>query len=138
MKFYIAVKKLGKQKEPITKKEFICSSSVTSLRDLMTFIIKEEVHCYRHKAQGMEITPYLSKAEIEEKLAAGKVTFEEVYLSKEVHLDEALERAFLAFEDGLIRVLVGEEEIKNLDAPLDLKDEEMVVFIRLMMLSGRF
>lgn len=137
MRFLIAVKQVGRRKFPIIKKEFECSLPIRNLRDLISYIIKEEVNRYNRKAKGMEVLPYLTREEIEDKLVEGKVAFGKIYNSKEVSLDKALECVFLAYEDGLVRVLVGDREVKNLDAPLDLKEEDTIVFIRLTMLSGR-
>ena len=52
-------------------------------------------------------------------------------------MQKALDNAFLSFEDGLYRVFLGENELTELDTPLDIKENDELTFIRLTMLTGR-
>ena len=67
----------------------------------------------------------------------GKIAFDLVYGSKDVTLDKAYETALLAYKDGLVRLFVGDTEAGELEAPLSLKDDDEVTFIRLTFLAGR-
>ena len=49
----------------------------------------------------------------------------------------ALDTAYLAFEDGLYCIFINDEQSEKLDDSLNLKDGDILTFIRLTMLAGR-
>ena len=51
---------------------------------------------------------------------------------------EAVETALEGFSDGLFRFFLNGSEITELNAPLDLKDNDEITIIRLTMLTGGF
>lgn len=44
--------------------------------------------------------------------------------------------ALLAYKDGIYRVFIGDEEVKELNESLNIKEGDILTFIRLTMLSG--
>ena len=52
-------------------------------------------------------------------------------------MEKALDTAYLAFEDGLYCIFINDEQTEKLDDSLNLKDGDILTFIRLTMLAGR-
>lgn len=67
----------------------------------------------------------------------GKVQFGELYDERPGDWEKALDTLFQDFEDGLYRVYVDGTEYTKLSQPLSLEENAQVVFLRLVMLSGR-
>ena len=145
MRLLASVKQLGKKKPVIGERE-LQVPEVSSLRELITAIVRGEVAAYNARAadsaEGDAETPVtllaaLSKDEIEDKASAGKVGFGLKYNAKRPDEENAVENALLSFEDGLYRVFVNDEETQNLDVPLSLKNGDKLTIVRLVMLAGR-
>lgn len=137
MKLYVNVKQAGSRKNYITKEEINLSTGPSTLRQLIAAIVGENVKSFNNKAKGGTLLNYLAKEQIDEKLIAGKVSFGEAYNPAEADLEKALECAYLAYEDGIYRVFVNGTEAGLLDDKLDLKEEDVLTFVRLTMLAGR-
>jgi len=67
---------------------------------------------------------------------SGKIG-DEVHGDKKANLEKALDTAYLAFEDGLYCIFINDEQTEKLDDSLNLKDGDILTFIRLTMLAGR-
>ncbi|MDR2523760.1 MAG: hypothetical protein LBC93_08700 [Synergistaceae bacterium] len=145
MRLLASVKQLGKKKPVIGERE-LQVPEVSSLRELITAIVRGEVAACSARAadsaEGDAETPVtllaaLSKDEIEDKASAGKVGFGLKYNAKRQNEEDAVENALLSFEDGLYRVFVNDEETQSLNVPLSLKDGDKLTIVRLVMLAGR-
>ncbi|ATW25427.1 hypothetical protein [Candidatus Formimonas warabiya] len=137
MKVYVSVKQAGKRKEYITKKELFLRDIPSTLRELITEIVRINVAEYNGKTAEPLIIQYLSPADIENQLKTGKVGFGERRNPNQADVKKAVETAILAFEDGIFRVFIGENEAPSLDEPLALKEGDVLTFIRFTMLAGR-
>ncbi|MGG1675743.1 hypothetical protein ACIFOT_08315 [Neobacillus sp. NRS-1170] len=139
MNIYISLKSLAKRKNFITKQPYKMQKKPNTLRELITQVVTENVETFNNKASNPE-TPlinFLSNSDIEQQAQAGKVGFQILYNDKKADLTRAIETAIQAFEDGLYRVFINDEEAEQLDTPLDITEDTEVVFIRLTMLTGR-
>ena len=137
MKVYVSVKQAGKRKEYITKKELAFAGTPSSLRELLTEIVKINVTEYNKKAIEPWIMKYLSTEETENQVRTGKVGFGERKSDRQADVQKAIETAILAFEDGIYRVFSGENEVLSLDETLSLTEGDVLTFIRFTMLAGR-
>jgi hypothetical protein len=137
VKVYFNVKQAGARKNYISKKEFNLSTNPKTLRQLLAEIIKNEVEYFNAKNKQQMLLGYLTSEEIETRLQAGRVSFGERYNQEDADYNKALETALLAYEDGIFRVFIGEKEAGMLDDSLELKEEDVLTFIRLTMLAGR-
>jgi hypothetical protein len=137
MKIYFNVKQAGKRKNYITKREFILNTNPKTLKQLLAEIIKSEVENFNDKNREERLLDYLTNEEIETRLQVGRVSFGEKYNQNDADYNKALETALLAYEDGIFRVFIGDKEADQLDENLELKEEDVLTFIRLTMLSGR-
>lgn len=134
---YVNVKTVGRKKNYITKKEINLRERPNTLRKLIEEIVTENAKKLNHIEIEKHLIVYLTGEEIELQSTAGKISFKAKYNEKKADIKEAVEAAILAFEDGLYKVFIKDDEIESLDLPLKLDEGDVVTFIRLTMLSGR-
>lgn len=137
MKIYMTVKSLGKKQNYLTKKEVILNETPGSLRELICQLVTQNVQEYNEKQAQTPLVHFLTTSDIELQRSSGKVGFRAKYNENEASVEEAVSTAIQAFEDGLFRVYVREEEAEKLDEPLKMEEGDEVVFIRFIMLAGR-
>ncbi|CRK84777.1 hypothetical protein [Neobacillus massiliamazoniensis] len=138
MNIYISLKSLAKRKNFITKQPYELQKKPNTLRELITQVVTQNFEQFNNKASNPE-TPlinFLSHSDIEQQIQAGKVGFQTLYNDKQANLARAIEIAIQAFEDGLYRMFINDEEAEQLDTPLEVTEDAEVVFIRLTMLTG--
>ena len=137
MRVYVNVKQAGSRKNYITKEEMNFNFLPTTLRELIRIMVTENVRQFNDRTKEEELLEYLTSEEINNKIITGKVSFGEIYNRAEGDINKALECAFLAYEDGIYRVFINDNKTGKLDESIELKEEDVLTFIRLTMLSGR-
>ena len=137
MKVYIKLKSTAKRRPVLQPTSYTLQDGIASLRQLIESIVRQEVETYNSRGLENMLIPFLPEEEITAKSATGKVGFGRLYSDKKADLDKAVQTAIQGFEDGLFRVLIGEDEVHILDAPLNLSEGEILTFIRLTFLAGR-
>lgn len=136
MKLYVTVKSLGKRKNVLTKIEIKLPVVPKTLRELITEVIIMNVQELKDKQQSTQLIPFLTGSEIEARGENGKIGFGAVYNEQTPDVIKAVETALLAFEDGLYKVFIRDEENSHLESPLKLMEGDEIVFIRFTMLAG--
>lgn len=137
MKLYVNVKQVGSRKNFIAKEEIILETIPGTLKELIENIVTKNVQEFNENLKKERLVDYLTSEEIEGKANQGKVSFGTIYNESKEDLCKAIDTALLAFEDGLYKVFIGDDEIEYLDSPLIAKNEDVLTFIKLTMLSGR-
>jgi hypothetical protein len=137
MKVFVSVKQAGKRKEYITKKELVLNETPTTLRELIREVIRQNVTQYNQKSEEPSLLKLLSFEELEAQVQTGKVGFGERFNREHADPLQAVETAMTAFEDGLFRVFIGDEEAPSLDEHVVVNDGDVLTFIKFTMLSGR-
>jgi len=137
LKLYVSIKQAGKRKAYITKKELVLNNVPSNLRELITEIVRINVTAYNNKTPEPLLIQYLAPDQIENQAQTGKVGFGDRRNDKQADVNQAIQTAILAFEDGIYRVFSGENEVSSLNDPLVLKEGDLLTFIRLTMLAGR-
>lgn len=137
MKLNALVKSPGR-KRGVAARELDLPGMPRTLRELIEQTVQAMVGEFEQRRGGDSLLPYLTEREIGEGAKTGKVGFGAVYGEKAPDERQATEAALLAFEDGLYRVFLRQEEVTGLDAPLTLADGDEVVFMRFTMLAGGF
>jgi len=137
LKLYVSIKQAGKRKAYITKKELVLNNVPSNLRELITEIVRINVTAYNNKKPEPLLIQYLAPDQIENQAQTGKVGFGDRRNDKQADVNQAIQTAILAFEDGIYRVFSGENEVSSLNDPLVLKEGDLLTFIRLTMLAGR-
>ncbi|WP_059170240.1 hypothetical protein [Bacillus sp. FJAT-27445] len=139
MNIYISMKSLAKRKNFITKQPYELQKKPNTLRDFITQVVTQNAEQFNNKVGNpeMPLINFLSNPDIEHQAQAGKVGFQALYNEKQADLTRAIETSIQAFEDGLYRVFISDEEVEELDTPLEVTENAEVVFIRLTLLTGR-
>ena len=136
MQICVRVKAIGKKKDVLPPTLYEIADGISTLRQLLTEIVRTEVEKYNAKETGAQIIPFLTKEELEGQAEAGKVSFGTVYSDKKANLKKAQDNAVQCWKDGLVRVFVGDDELTELDAPIQIPENAVFTFIRLTFLTG--
>ncbi len=137
MKIYVQVKAAGKRRPALERVPYEIPEGIRTLRDFLREIVDLEVECYNQKGTDVQVLPFLTKEEVEERAESGKVAFGRIYSEKKADSVKAVENAIQCFEDGLVRVFQNEEEREALDTPMQIQEGDIFTFIRLTFLAGR-
>ena len=135
MKIIINVKGLSRKKV-IHQEEVELINKVSTTKDLITELVKINVEKFNKKIDDKDILSIMTNENIAEAARSGKIS-DEVHGDKKANLEKALDTAYLAFEDGLYCIFINDEQTEKLDDSLNLKDGDILTFIRLTMLAGR-
>jgi len=137
MKLYVNVKQAGSRKNYITKEEIILELVPLTLRELIKQVVTKNVKEFNENLKKERLVDYLTQDNIETSARLGKVSFGNMYNDTKQNLNKALETAYLAYEDGIYKVFIGENEAGVLDESLELKEDDILTFIKFTMLAGR-
>ena len=137
MRVYIQVKQLGKRKCSIEKMPVDFPAPPAHVGELIEAIVSWQVSEYNERLQQSEALKYLTREEVEDKAASGKVGFGVNYNGKPAAEAEAIANALQSYEDGIFRIFIDDAEAGDLSSPILVKEESTLTFIRLTMLSGR-
>jgi hypothetical protein len=107
-----------------------------TLRDLITRIVLQEVEAFRARQEERRLTRILSRAQIEQGVAVGKVDMGGHDLQQEVDPEQAVGAALQAFEDGFYLVSLDGAQQKSLDQQVFVRPDSQVTFVRLVPLVG--
>ena len=135
MKIIINVKGLSRKKV-IHQEEVELINKISTTKDLITELVKINVEKFNKKIDDKDILSIMTNEYIAEAARSGKIG-DEVHGDKKANLEKALDTAYLAFEDGLYCIFVNDEQTEKLDDSLNLKDGDVLTFIKLTMLAGR-
>lgn len=141
MQLYFSVKQLGKKKPLILKKaiDIPLFQPLVNLRRLISAIVFEQVSAYNSKEVDNLDEDSSIKFEAAIPLVShGKIGFGKIYNDKKADYEMALENALQSFEDGLYLVFYGEQEIKSLAEDIDISENNVFSFVRLVFLSGGY
>jgi hypothetical protein len=114
----------------------VATGQPVTLRSLLDHIVRAEVEAFKSRQAEQRLLKVLSSAQIEDGLAAGKVSAGGRDLNQVVVPEEAVATAIEAFSDGLFLVVLDETEVKELDTLLSLTATSKLTFIRLTLLAG--
>jgi hypothetical protein len=112
------------------------------LRDLIEYIVREEVCAFRMRQEERLLLRVLNPHEIADAESLGKITMggpREAGLGQdnnEVDEEEAVQIALQGFVDGLYFVFLDGQQQHDLDAPVQPHPASTLKFIRLVPLAG--
>ena len=135
MKIIVNVKGLSRKKV-IYQEEVELKNKISTTKDLITELVKINVEKFNKKIDEKDILSIMTNENIAKAARIGKIG-DEVHGDKKANLKKALDTAYLAFEDGLYCIFINDEQTEKLDDSLNLKDGDIITFIRLTMLAGR-
>ncbi|MEL7633973.1 hypothetical protein [Sporomusa sphaeroides] len=134
---FINIKSIGKRKSALQAMPYSLPDNIANLSGLITAVVNIEVDRYNSRETEVMLLPFLTEAQIADQSVTGKVGFGHLYAEKSPNPEKAVAIALQGFEDGLFRVMINDMEIKELAAPVNLKDGDRLTFIRLTFLTGR-
>lgn len=133
MDIYIIKKKLGSRKE-LGRHPVEIDETVNTLGALLFILTLQGLT----EAQTPKENHALSESEIAEQAEEGRIRFAENYSKNNDTMAKAMERTKQAYDDGLFRVFINDEEVTEWNAPIILCQGAEVVFLRLTMLTGLY
>jgi len=136
MKIQIRLKAAGRRRDVLEKVPFDIPDDISTAKDLITFIVTENVRAYNAKSVDAPLFKYLTQKEFEAGEELGKIGFGDRKNEKEQNAEKAIDNAIQCFEDGIYRILINENEVAGLGT-IDIKENDIITFIRLVMLAGR-
>lgn len=137
MNVYIKLKSVGRRRPVLDSSPYSLPDGISSLRQLIETIVRQEVEKYNSRGEGNMLVPFLTETEISEQSTVGKVGFGRLYSDRKADLEKSVKTALQGFEDGLFRVMINDMETTELDVPLILSENNTLTFIRLTFLAGR-
>jgi len=133
MEIYIIKKKLGSRKE-LGRHPVKIEEPVNTLGTLLYILTQKGLT----EAQTLKENYALSDSEIAAQAEEGRIRFAENYGKNHDTIAKAMERTKQAYDDGLFRVFINDEEVTEWNAPIILCQGTEVVFLRLTMLTGLY
>jgi len=136
MEIFVNMKTVGKRRPIIDKIPYTVDKNVDTLEKLIKAVVAIEVEKFNRKTSDPLLFPVLTAEDIEDKQSVGKVGFGRLANETTVEPKKAIDVALLGFIDGLFKVVINEEVIEDLHAPLHLGEGGVLTFIRLTFLAG--
>ncbi|WP_026567055.1 hypothetical protein [Bacillus sp. UNC41MFS5] len=137
MKIYVTMKSLAKRKDFLTKQEIDLEEIPQTLRQLLTGLVTTQVQEFNAKISKAILVRFITNDDIQQLVYTGKVGFGTKYNEQPTVCHHAVMTAIRAYEDGLFRVYMNEQELSDLDGSLEIKEGDQLTFIKLTMLAGR-
>jgi hypothetical protein len=139
MQIYIKLKQAGKRRLILEKQAIKIENigKTPTLQALITAVVTQQVAAYNAKTLDEPIINFLTKNQINDAAATGKVGFGTIYNDKKADLNQAIKVALEAHIDGLFAVAVDDKIVEKLDTIVDLNDNSVITFLRLTLLIGR-
>ncbi len=132
----VKVKQLGSKRDKIKGIDFSLDNTPETVEELIVEAVHTCVIEYNRRFSKTSAEP-LTESEINEKSELGKIAFGINYGDKRADEKKAAETALQAYEDGIFRIFISENECGGLKDKITLSKNDSVTFIRLTMLSGR-
>jgi hypothetical protein len=107
-----------------------------TLRQLLALIVTREVEVFHQRQTERRLLRVLSLARIAEGAARGKIEAGGQEETSTASVAEAIATALQSFEDHLYFVLLDGARLEDLDAPVPLREESHLTFVRLVALVG--
>ena len=136
MQLTLQLKRLGKKR--VKNVPFTLTETPKTLEDLLIACVKNQVTAFNNKRLAVNVIGFLSPSEIQDQAASGKVDFGELANKNLADQQEAIDNVRIAFKDGLFLVFIDDEEVTQLQAPLQLTSQSVVTFIRMTFLVGTY
>jgi hypothetical protein len=104
-------------------------------RQIIEAAVAAEVAACEARAGEASLVRVLTDQGLLDDLNRGAVRMGDIEPAGPVDLAAAVETAFQAFDDGIFKVFVGDQEVAGVE-PTDLTDGAAVLFLRLVPLAG--
>ena len=137
MIIYARVKAAGRRRDVLAPVPFEIADSTGSLRELLTALTEAEVNRYNRTQADPQLIFCLTDEEITAQADSGRVSFGRIFSDRKADPCAAIQNTIACWEDGLIRVFMGDLELTDLDAPITIREHQEFTLLRLAFLAGR-
>lgn len=93
MQIFINKKTLGRKQKALAPAAYEIADNISTLKELLTQLVQIEVKEYNEKGTDTQTEFFLSKQQIENQAAAGKVGFGRLFLDRKANIDKAVKNA---------------------------------------------
>lgn len=135
MEILVNMKQLGANRDKLRAVPFQIEGQPDTVRALIAAAVQSCVRAYRERGAAGEHP--LTAEQIAQMEEIGKIAFGFHYNDAAIDTHKAIDDALLAYEDGLVRIFIGEEQLGELDDTVTLHEHDEVTFLRLTFLAGR-
>ena len=138
MKLYVQIKQLGAQSKKVSPVPFEIDGVPSTAEELIASTVKKCVDEYNERVKrGDVVVSPLEERQIKDMADIGRITFGICYGNKQQDVQKAVENAVQAFKDGIVCVFINDVKLSSPDEKIELKEDDVLSFIRLTMLAGR-
>ena len=140
--FIVKSKQLGQKKSLFPNYSvnipsyWLADGHTLKLRELIAFIVTDEVTAFNQRTQQRQLFRLLSRQEVAQQAAQGRVNPAAQLPQPQVDAETAVSTALLAFTDGLYFVFIDDLQYEDLNEPVTVAADTAVTFIRLVALAG--
>lgn len=108
------------------------------LRDLIAALVRVEVQAFRLRQQERRVLNVLSAQQIDAAALVGKISMggEDDRAAVVVDENDAVRVALQGFIDGIYLVFIDGQPQRELDGPVQVRQESSLLFVRLVALVG--
>lgn len=135
MEILVNIKQLGAKRDKIKAVPFLLNGHPQTVRELIAAAVYTCVSAYEQR--GQQDGHPLSPEQMRQMEEIGKISFGVHYNDTRIDLNKAIADAVLAYEDGLVRIFIGTNQLGEPDSSIDLHEKDEVTFLRLTFLAGR-
>jgi hypothetical protein len=136
MRIYINMKQAGSRRNVLAARLYEIPEGLSSLKELLDVLVRNEVQAYRERQGKDEVLQILGAEELQAQAQSGKVAFGRIYNGRNIDEEKAVNNAWQAYLDGIVRVFQNDTEI-NEETELAVNEGDTFTLIRLTFLSGR-
>lgn len=137
MQIFVRLKSPGKRSDVLSRTPYEIPDDTRTLRALLTALVASETAAYRARQSDEGLLRCLAPEAIEDQAAEGRVSFGRVYSDAAPNAETAVAAAIQAWEDGLVRVFLNDEELTEPDAETEIAPGSELTILRLTFLAGR-
>lgn len=137
MQIRINVKGASRRKPTIVQRVEEYPDREMTVEEFLAETVRRNVREYNEKKDAGEILRLFTEEAIEDKAAAGKVSYGDPMDDRKADAEKAVANALQCFDDGMVALFVDGVRYQKRDEALPLRDQSEVTFIRLTFLAGR-
>lgn len=138
MKLYVRIKQLGARGKKVSPVPFEIDGIPSTAEELIAATVKKCVDEYNERVKrGDVVVSPLEERQIKDMADIGRITFGICHGDKQQDVQKAIENAVQAFKDGIVCVFINDVKLLSSDQKIELKEDDVLSFIRLTMLAGR-
>lgn len=135
MEILVNMKQLGAKRDKIRAVPFAIAGQPDTVRALISAAVQSCIRAYCERGTAGERP--LTAEQIAQMEEIGKIAFGFHYNDAAIDESKAISDALQAYEDGLVRMFIGDAQLGALDDSITLHEHDEVTFLRLTFLAGR-